>query len=52
LKNNKALKTAFEMKKATDAKFAEDGAAQLEWVYKNSEYYEGSVNQYPIYRIP
>ncbi len=51
LKNNPALKTAFEMKKATDAKFSEDGAAQLDWVYKNSEYYEGTVNQYPIYRI-
>ena len=51
LKTNKALKTAFELKKASVAKFAEDGAAQLDWVYKNSEYYEGSVNQYPIYRI-
>lgn len=51
LKTNKALKTAFELKKTSDANFAEDGAAQLDWVYKNSEYYEGSVNQYPIYRI-
>lgn len=51
LKTNKTLKTAFELKKTSDAKFAEDGAAQLDWVYKNSEYYEGSVNQYPIYRI-
>jgi hypothetical protein len=51
LKTNKALKTAFELKKASDAKFAEDGEAQLDWVYKNSEYYEGTVNQYPIYRI-
>ena len=51
LKTNKALKTAFELKKASDANFAEDGAAQLDWVYKNSEYYEGTVNQYPIYRI-
>lgn len=51
LKTNKALKTAFELKKASDAKFAEDGVAQLDWVYKNSEYYEGTVNQYPIYRI-
>ena len=51
LKTNKALKTALELKKASDVKFAEDGAAQLDWVYKNSEYYEGTVNQYPIYRI-
>lgn len=51
LRNNKALKTAFEMKKAVEKDFAGNGAAQLEWVYKNSEYYEGTVNQYPIYRI-
>lgn len=51
LKNNKALKAAFEMKKAVEKDFAENGAMQLEWVYKNSEYYEGTVNQYPIYRI-
>lgn len=51
LKTNKALKTAFELKKVSDSKFAEDGAAQLDWVYKNSDYYEGTVNQYPIYRI-
>jgi hypothetical protein len=38
-------------KQEYDAKFAEDGAAQLDWVYKNSEYYEDTVNQYPIYRI-
>lgn len=51
LRNNKALKTALEMKKAVEKDFAENGEAQLEWVYKNSEYYEGTVNQYPIYRI-
>lgn len=51
LRNSKALKTAFEMKKAVEKDFAENGEAQLEWVYKNSEYYEGTVNQYPIYRI-
>lgn len=51
LKKNTALKAAFEMKKAVEKDFAENGAAQLEWVYKNSEYYEGTVNKYPIYRI-
>lgn len=51
LRNNKTLKAAFEMKKAVEKDFAGNGAAQLEWVYKNSEYYEGTVNQYPIYRI-
>ena len=37
--------------KVVREKFAEDGNAQLDWVYKNSEYYEGSVGLYPIYRI-
>lgn len=52
LKNNKALKVAFEMKKAVEKDFEENGEAQLDWVYKNSDYYEGTVNKYPIYRIP
>lgn len=51
LKKNPALKAALEKKKASDDKFAQDGAAQLDWVYKNSEFYERSVNQYPVYRI-
>ena len=51
LKKNPQLKSEFEKKKAADKKFAEDGNAQLDWVYKNSEYYEGSVGLYPIYRI-
>lgn len=51
LNKNPQLKSEFEKKKAADKKFAEDGNAQLDWVYKNSEYYEGSVGLYPIYRI-
>ena len=51
LKNDKALKTAFELEKAKDPKFAQDGAAQLDWVYKNSPYYEKTHRLYPIFRI-
>ena len=51
LKNDKALKTAFEMEKAIDKKFAVDGASQLEWIYRNSAYFEKSFHRYPIYRI-
>lgn len=51
LKHDKALKTAFELEKAKDQKFSEDGAAQLDWVYKNSPYYEKSHRLYPIFRI-
>lgn len=51
LKNNKALKTAFEMEKSINPKFAEDGQLQLDWVYKHSNYYEKTHRLYPIFRI-
>ena len=51
IKNDKALKTAFELEKAKDPKFAQDGTAQLDWVYKNSPYYEKTHRLYPIFRI-
>lgn len=51
LKNNKALKTAFELEKVANPALSKDGNAQLEWIYKNSLYFEGSVGLYPIFRI-
>lgn len=51
LKTNKDLRTAFELEKKSNADFAKDSRAQLDWLYKNSDYYEGSVGLYPIYRI-
>ncbi|ROI03170.1 hypothetical protein EGH90_12135 [Kaistella haifensis] len=52
LKNSQVLRTAFEFEKIANPEFANDGKAQLDWIYKNSEYFEGSVNLYPIFRIP
>ena len=51
LKDNKALKTAFELEKTNNPKFAEDGQAQLDWVYKHSDYYEKTHQLYPIFRV-
>ncbi|SEH41722.1 M14 family zinc carboxypeptidase [Epilithonimonas hominis] len=51
LHDNKALKTAFEMEKSINPKFAEDGQAQLDWVYKHSDYYEKTHRLYPVFRI-
>ncbi|MDV7696628.1 hypothetical protein N6B72_06835 [Chryseobacterium soli] len=52
LKKDKKLKDALEAKKSTDKKFAEDGGAQLDWVYKHSPYFEEKTfRQYPVYRI-
>ena len=51
LKENSELKKTFEQKKQADKVFADDGKAQLDWIYRNSDYYEKSHLQYPVYRI-
>ena len=51
LKKDTVLRTAFEMEKIANPEFSKDGKAQLDYIYKHSPYYEGSVGLYPIYRI-
>ncbi|RLJ73727.1 M14 family metallopeptidase [Pedobacter alluvionis] len=51
LKNNPDLKNKLEAKKASDAEFAKNAAAQLDFVYKNSDYYEKTHNRYPVARL-
>lgn len=51
LDENPAIRSKFEEKKKSDAAFADSGEAQLDWIYKNSEYYEKSHRQYPVYRM-
>ena len=51
LKSNPKLKEKLEAKRKSDPLFAKDGGAQLDFVYKNSEYYEPSHRRYPVYRI-
>ena len=51
LAENSILKQEFETKKQTDKTFAENGGAQLDWVYKHSKYFEKAYMQYPIYRV-
>lgn len=51
MKEDPDLKARFEKKKSEDKKFTEDGDAQLDWVYRNSKYFEPSFQQYPVYRI-
>lgn len=50
LKQNPALKSKFEDKKQSDSKFLNSPEEQLDWIYKNSVYYEKAHLQYPIYR--
>jgi hypothetical protein len=51
LKKDPALKAKLEEKKKTDEKFAANASAQLDFIYKNSPYYEPGHNRYPIYRL-
>lgn len=51
LQKNPELKKKLEDKKAADPKFAANGPAQLDFIYKNSPYYEPGHNRYPIYRL-
>lgn len=51
LKNDPGLKKRLDEKKANDAKFAASGPAQLDFIYKNSPYYEPAHNRYPVYRL-
>jgi len=51
LKNNPGLKNKLDARKAADADFAKNGAAQLDFVYKNSDYYEKTHNRYPVARL-
>jgi Zinc carboxypeptidase len=50
LKNNPSLKIQLEEKKKLDEKFAAEAGAQLDFIYKNSPYYEPVHNRYPVYK--
>jgi Zinc carboxypeptidase len=51
LASNQALQKQLEEKKKADPKFAASANAQLDFVYKNSPYYEPAHLRYPIYRL-
>lgn len=51
LKNNPGLQQKLEEQKKADAKFAASASAQLEFIYKNSSFYEPGHNRYPVYRL-
>jgi len=51
LESKPALKIAFEEKKKNDPDFAESSFAQLYFIYKGSDHYERTHNQYPVYRL-
>ncbi|SHJ18529.1 M14 family metallopeptidase [Algibacter luteus] len=51
LENNPDLREAFEQRKKSDSEFNANWYAQLDWLYKQSEYYEKAHMQYPVYRL-
>ena len=51
LRNNPELKLKLEQKKAGDTAFAKSGSAQLDFVFKNSPYFEPDFSRYPVYRM-
>ena len=51
LSENPTIKKAFEDKLASDADFARNPRAQLDFIYKNSVYYEKAHVRLPIFKI-
>lgn len=51
LQETPILKQQFDEKLKTDSTFAKSPEMQLDWVHKNSVYYEKAHLQYPVYRV-
>ena len=51
LNNNPELKATFEQRKKDLPEFNNNWYAQLDWLHKQTEFYEKAHLQYPIYRI-
>lgn len=51
LKENPELQKKLTQKKLEDSKFATDAAAQLQYIYLNSPYYEPEHLRYPVFRV-
>lgn len=51
LNEHPELKKQLEARRATDTAFAKSASAQLDFVYKNSPYFEPEYLRYPVYRV-
>lgn len=51
LKDNPDIRKKLEEQKKTDSAFAKNGPAQLNFIYKNSPWYEPAHMRYPVYRL-
>lgn len=48
---NPRLQIAFNMKKSLEPDFSNNWYAQLDWLHKQSDFYESAHMQYPVYRL-
>ncbi len=51
LQKNPGVKKQLEERRASDTAFAGNGQAQLDFIYKNSPYYEPAHLEYPVFRV-
>ncbi|QDK80309.1 hypothetical protein EXU85_17550 [Spirosoma sp. KCTC 42546] len=51
LKKDPALRKKLDDKRASDKAFAENADAQLDFIYRQTPYYEKTHNRYPVYRL-
>ncbi|QMW05714.1 M14 family metallopeptidase [Spirosoma foliorum] len=51
LKKDPALRKKLDEKRASDKAFAENADAQLDFIYRQTPYYEKTHNRYPVYRL-
>ena len=51
LRKNPDIRKRLDDKKQADPVFAKDGAAQLDFVYRESPYFEPEYLRYPVYRL-
>lgn len=51
VKKNPALRKQLDEKRAADKAFAENADAQLDFIYRQTPYYEKTHNRYPVYRL-
>jgi hypothetical protein len=51
LQQHPEVKQELEARRSSDSSFAKSAAAQLDFVYRHSPYYEPAHLRYPVYRI-
>ncbi len=51
LNKHPELKTKLDERRSTDTAFAKNGAAQLDFIFKASPFYEPAHLQYPVFRV-